>query len=70
LSNRRCKLWANSKLRKNENTAKARGPVKDAALMGLSFDVTIYIYAGTVLGRQPRNSDLKNMSSEVERWTR
>ena len=31
-------------------------------------DVTIYICAGTVLGRQPQSSDLKNMSSEEKRW--
>lgn len=38
-------------------------------LMGLSFGVTIYIYAGIVLERRHPNLGLKNMSDEVERWT-
>ena len=43
---------------------KGRDLALDAALTGRLFDVTIYIYAGTVLGKQHQNLDLKNMSSE------
>ena len=49
---------------------KAQGLALDAVLMDLLFDVTIYIYAGTVLGRQRQNSDLKSMSSEAATWIR
>ena len=38
---------------------------RDAVLTGLSSDVTIYIYVGTVLGRQHPNLGSKNTSSEV-----
>ena len=31
-------------------------------------DVTIYICAGTVLGRQPQSLGLKNTNSEVASW--
>ena len=41
----------------------------DVGLMDLLFDVTIYIYVGTVLGKQRPNLDLKNMSNEVASWT-
>ncbi len=40
----------------------------DAVLMGPLSDVTIYICAGTVLGRQRQSLDLKNMSDEAARW--
>jgi hypothetical protein len=42
----------------------------DAVLTDPLSDVTIYIYAGTVLGRQRQNSDSKSMSSEAATWTR
>jgi hypothetical protein len=42
----------------------------DAVLTGQLSDVTIYIYAGTVLGRQRQSLVSKNMSSEVARWIR
>jgi hypothetical protein len=45
---------------------KAHDLAKDAALTGQSFDVTIYIYVGTVLGKQRPNLDSKNMSNEVQ----
>jgi hypothetical protein len=48
--------------------AKAQGLVLDVVLTGQLSGVTIYIYAGTVLGRQRRSLGLKNMSSEVARW--
>jgi hypothetical protein len=41
---------------------KALGPVLDADLMGQLSDVTIYICAGTVLGKQRLSSGSKNMS--------
>ena len=44
---------------------KVRDLASDAVLMDLLFDVTIYIYVGTVLGKQRPNSDLKNMSNEA-----
>jgi hypothetical protein len=62
--------WANSKLKKIENSARAQDRAKDVARTVRLFDATIYIYAGTVLGKQLRNLGLKNMSSEVETWTR
>ncbi len=40
----------------------------DAVLTGLLSDVTIYICAGTVLGRQRLSLALKNMSREVAKW--
>jgi hypothetical protein len=55
-------VWENSKLRKRENTVKVQDPALDAARMDRSFDGTIYIYVGTVSGRQPRNLVSKNMS--------
>jgi hypothetical protein len=42
--------------------AKVLGHVSDVDLMGQLFDVTIYIYVGTVLERQPQNLGSKNMS--------
>jgi hypothetical protein len=48
--------------------AKAQDLALDAVLTGQLSDVTIYIYAGTVLGRQRPSLGLKNMSSEVARW--
>ena len=48
-------VWENSKLRKYENTAKVHAHVLDAVRMDQLFDVTIYIYVGTVLERQPQN---------------
>ena len=42
--------------------AKVHGHVYDVALMGQLFDGTIYIYVGTVSGKQPQNLDSKNMS--------
>jgi hypothetical protein len=50
--------------------AKEQDLASDAVLTDLSYDVTIYIYVDTVLGRQLQNLDLKNMSSEATRWTR
>jgi len=40
----------------------------DAVLTGQLSDVTIYICAGTVLGRRRQSLVSKNMSSEVARW--
>jgi hypothetical protein len=48
---------------------KAQGLALDVGLTGQLSDVTIYIYAGTVLGRQRLSLGLKNMSSEAARWT-
>jgi len=45
-----------------------QGPALDVVLTVPLFDVTIYIYAGTVLGKQRPSLDLKNMSSEAARW--
>ncbi len=44
--------------------AKGRDRAVGAAPMDQSFDVTIYIYAGNVLERWPRNSVSKSMSNE------
>ena len=55
-------VWENSKLRKCGNTAKVQDPALDAARMDQLFDGTIYIYVGTVSGKQPRNLVSKNMS--------
>jgi hypothetical protein len=55
-------VWENSKSKKNENTAKVHVHVKDAVHMVQLFDVTIYIYAGTVLERLPQNWVSRNMS--------
>ena len=41
---------------------KAQDHALDAALMGQLFDGTIYIYVGTVSGKQPQNLGSKNMS--------
>jgi hypothetical protein len=41
---------------------KAQGLVLGAVLTGQLSDVTIYIYAGTVLGKQRLSLDSKNMS--------
>lgn len=49
---------------------KAHAHASDAVLMGQLSDVTIYIYAGTVLGRQRPSLGLKNMSNEAARWIR
>jgi hypothetical protein len=48
-------VWENSKSRKCENTVKVQDPALDAARMVQLFDGTIYIYVGTVSGKQPRN---------------
>ncbi len=48
---------------------KAHGLVLDAVLMGQLSDATIYIYVGTVLGRQRRSLDSKSMSRDEARWT-
>ena len=42
--------------------AKVHDHASDVALMDQLFDGTIYIYVGTVSGRQPQNLDSKNMS--------
>ena len=55
-------VWESSKLRKCGNTVKVQDPALDAARMDLLFDGTIYIYVGTVSGKQPQNLDSKNMS--------
>ncbi len=62
-------VWENSKLRKHGNTARVHDHASDAARTGRSFDGTIYIYAGTVSGRQPPNSASKNMSRSRKEWT-
>jgi hypothetical protein len=49
--------------------AKERDPALDAVLLDLLSDVTIYICAGTVLGKQRQNWVSKNMSDEVAEWT-
>jgi hypothetical protein len=49
--------------------AKEQDLALDAVLTGRLSDVTIYIYAGTVLGRQPQSWVSKNMNSEAARWT-
>jgi hypothetical protein len=43
--------WGNRNLGKKGSTAKALDHVADAAPMGQSFDVTIYMYVGIVLER-------------------
>jgi len=48
-------VWENSKLRKNENTAKVPDHASDAALMDQSSDVTIYICAGHALEKLRQN---------------
>jgi hypothetical protein len=48
---------------------KAQGLVLDVVLTGQLSDVTIYIYVGTVLGRQRRSLGSRNMSRDAERWT-
>jgi hypothetical protein len=48
--------------------AKAQGLALGVVLMGQLSDVTIYIYAGTVLGKQRPSLGLKNMSSEATQW--
>ena len=52
---------------------KARVLVLDVVLTGQLSDVTIYIYVGTVLGRQRPSWVSKNMSSEqndghIDKW--
>jgi hypothetical protein len=41
---------------------KAQGHASDVDLLVQLFGVTIYIYVGTVLERQPQNLGSKNMS--------
>lgn len=41
---------------------KDQDPVSDVDHMDPLFDVTIYIYADTVLGKQHRNLDSKSMN--------
>lgn len=48
-------VWEKSKSRKLENMAKGHAHVLDVAVMGQSFDVTIYIYVDAVLEKQPQN---------------
>ena len=62
-------IWENSRSRKNENMVKAQDLALDVVLMDQLSDVTIYIYAGTVLGRQRRSLGSKSMSRDVARWT-
>ena len=47
---------------------KGQDRVLDAGLMDRSFDVTVYIYVGTVLEKQHQSWGLRNMSNEVARW--
>jgi len=63
-------VWLNRKLKKRGNMVKEPDLALDAVLTDPLSDVTIYIYAGTVLGRQRQNSDLKSMSSEATRCIR
>jgi len=44
-------MWAKKNLEKKENMAREQDSVLDVGLMGLLFDVTIYIYVGNVLER-------------------
>lgn len=44
-------VWAKRNLKKKENMAKEQDSALDVGLMGLLFDVTIYIYVGDVLER-------------------
>jgi hypothetical protein len=62
-------VWENSKLRKRGSTARVHDHASDAARMGQSSGGTIYIYAGTVSGKQPRNLASKNMSRSRKEWT-
>jgi len=48
-------LWEKNKLRKYENMAKVHAHVLDVVLMDPLSDVTIYIYVGPVLEKQPQN---------------
>ena len=48
---------------------KARGLALGVVLTDPLSDVTIYICAGTVLGKQRQNWVSKNMSDEVAEWT-
>ena len=61
-------IWENSRSRKNENMVKAQDLALDVVLMDQLSDVTIYIYAGSVLGRQRQSLDLKSMSRDVAIW--
>ena len=61
-------VWENSRSRKNENMVKAQGLALDVVLMDQLSDVTIYIYVGTVLGRQRQSLDSKSMSKDVAIW--
>ena len=49
--------------------AKEQDLALDAVLTDPLSDVTIYICAGTVLGKQRQNWVSKNMSDEVAEWT-
>jgi hypothetical protein len=49
--------------KRKENTEKVRDLVADADPTGQSSDVTIYIYAGTVLERLPRSLGSRNMNN-------
>jgi len=44
-------VWAKRNPKKKENMAKEQDSALDAALTGLLFDVTIYIYVDNALGR-------------------
>jgi len=44
-------VWAKRNLKRKENMAREQDSVLDVGLMGLLFDVTIYIYVGDVLER-------------------
>lgn len=44
-------VWAKRNLKKKENMGREQDSVLDVGLMGLLFDVTIYIYVGDVLER-------------------
>lgn len=44
-------VWASRNLKEKENMEREHDHAADAALMVLSFDVTIYICVGIVLGR-------------------
>jgi len=61
-------VWENSRSRKNENMVKAQDLALDVVLMDQLSDVTIYIYVGTVLGRQRQSLDSKSMSRDVAIW--
>jgi hypothetical protein len=49
--------------------AKERDHALDVVLSDLLSDVTIYICAGTVLGKQRQNWASRNMSDEAAKWT-